>query len=515
MKTDSQKLAVIYCRVSDPKQASIRGDGLHSQERTCRDYALRNNYEVIEVFTDTQTGGDMKRPGLVALRAYLKKHKGLIVIVDHTSRLSRDLLDYLLLREELRNRGVKLECPSMPLTDTAAAQLMDKLVATFSDYHRHQNAEQTLSRMKARMLNGYSVFQAPIGYEYRDDIGPGKILAPVEPLATIIRQALEGFAWGTLETQADVVRFLESQPHFPKDRYGRVRHQRVTDILRQPLYAGYLEHKKWDISLRPAQHKEIVSFETWMRVQEKLDGKIKVPRKKNIAEDFPLRGHVVCADCGTPLTSCWSKGMGGRYAYYLCPKRGCESYGKSTRREILEGEFEELLKTVQPSEGLFKLASAMFADIWAYRLTQAQAGKKALAAKLLQVEKDITQYTKQILNVRSEGAIQALDTQIDQLHAEKILIQEKMAKSGEPARSFDDALRTALLFLGNPWKLWSSGQLSDRQTVLKLVFPQRLEYVRNSGLRTPILSLPFKLLADISGGENKMARPRGFEPLTF
>lgn len=513
MRKFSEIKAIIYCRVSDPKQASIRGDGLRSQERTCRDYAERMGYEVVAVFTDTMTGSTVKRPGLEEMISFVRKHKkDIVVIIDHQSRLNREMYDYLRLRKKLKELGGILEYPTMKFEETAAGQLMENMVAVTSQYQRQQNAEQTLSRMKARMLNGYAVFQAPTGYEYREDLGPGKILAPVEPLASVVREALEGFAWGTLETQADVVRFLQENPLFPRDRYGNVRHQRVSDMLRQPLYAGYVEAPKWDISLRPAKHKALVSFETWMRIQEKLDGKIKVPRKKNIAQDFPLRGHVVCADCGTPLTSCWSKGMGGRYAYYLCPKRGCESYGKSTRKEKLEGEFEELLKSVEPGEGLFQLASAMFADMWAYRVSQAQAHKKALSAKILKVEKDIAQYTKQILNVRSEGAIQALDTQISQLHAEKLLIQEKMATSGAPVRSFDDALRTALLFLGNPWKLWASGQLSDRQTVLKLVFPQRLEYARNSGLRTPILSLPFKLLADISGGESKMARPAGFEP---
>lgn len=39
-----------------------------------------------------------------------------------------------------------------------------------------------------------------------------------EPLASIITQALEGYALGRLDTQAEVKRFLEAQPEFPKDR---------------------------------------------------------------------------------------------------------------------------------------------------------------------------------------------------------------------------------------------------------------------------------------------------------
>ncbi len=58
-----------------------------------------------------------------------------------------------------------------------------------------------------------------------------------------------------------------------------------------------------------------------------------------------------CADCGTPLTACWSKSRtGAKHPYFHCPKRGCENYGKSIRLDKIEGEFEALLQSVQPNE---------------------------------------------------------------------------------------------------------------------------------------------------------------------
>jgi hypothetical protein len=54
-----------------------------------------------------------------------------------------------------------------------------------------------------------------------------------------------------------------------------------------------------------------------------------------------------------PLTACWTTGCRARCAYYLCPKHGCPSYRKSVRRELLEGQFESLLRELQPSENLF------------------------------------------------------------------------------------------------------------------------------------------------------------------
>ncbi|WP_300285382.1 zinc ribbon domain-containing protein [Nitrosomonas sp.] len=54
-----------------------------------------------------------------------------------------------------------------------------------------------------------------------------------------------------------------------------------------------------------------------------MNGQAKAPVRKDINEDFPLRGFVTCACCGSPLTVCWTRGRGGLYAYYLC-------YGKAS-----------------------------------------------------------------------------------------------------------------------------------------------------------------------------------------
>jgi hypothetical protein len=50
-------------------------------------------------------------------------------------------------------------------------------------------------------------------------------------------------------------------------------------------------------------------------------------------------------------------------------------------------------------------------------------------------------------------------------------------------------------------------RLEHKKAVLKLAFADRLTYVRNEGLRTPNLALPFKVLADLKSSESKMARP--------
>ena len=65
------------------------------------------------------------------------------------------------------------------------------------------------------------VFKPPIGYRCEKVSGHGKLLVRDEPLASIVRDILEGYAAGRLETQSEIQRYLERQPEWPKDRRGR------------------------------------------------------------------------------------------------------------------------------------------------------------------------------------------------------------------------------------------------------------------------------------------------------
>lgn len=506
------KKAIIYCRISDAKQM-VRGDGLRSQETACRSFAQHRGYDVVEVFQDVFTGEVSDRPGIKLVKKYLKSHRGTVLIVDHANRLGRDVLSYLMLRNEIEHLGGILESPVMEFKGDSSSRLLENVVASVSQYQRQHNAEQVLNRMKARISNGYWTFNPPIGYKFEAVPGRGKMMKREEPYASIVVEALEGYAFGRFETQAEVMRFLQAHPLFPKDGSGIIKNNRVTQLLTQPLYAGYISSEKWGVPLRQAQHEPLISFETFQRIQDRISGASYAPRKRNINADFPLRGFVRCADCRTPLTAYWTRGgKGNYYPYYHCPKKGCGSYAKSIAREKLEGEFEGLLQSVQPTEGLMRVASRMFADLWKAKLADATGQAKAMKLEIAKLEKQSAQLLERIIETDVPSVIAAYEQRISKLEGQKAVLKEKSAEMGRPAHTFEDTLRTALNFLANPWNLWKSEKLEDRRTVLKLVFVDPLIYSRQSGLRTDNLSLPFKVLSSFSGQEKEMVHPERFEP---
>jgi site-specific DNA recombinase len=416
----------------------------------------------------------------------------------------------LQLRADIGNAGGILESPSIEFGEDSDSKLVENLLASVSQHQRQKNSEQTRNRMRARIQNGYWVFQAPVGYRYQRLSGQGNILVRFEPLASIIQEALEGYASGRFQLQAEVKRFLEAHPEYPRDRNGEVRNQQVTDLLTRSVYAGYVEAPNWEAGLRPGHHEPLISLETFRKIEKLLKGNTKVPARKNINLDFPLlRGFVTCGHCNTPLTACWSKGRPARYPYYLCPKKGCESYRKSIHRKTLEEEFETLLWALKPTEGLFSIARMMFEDLWNHRLHSQKSRAQSLGAEIVKIEQKIEQMLDRIIEAGSPSIIRAYENRIKGME-----LKEKIAFCGRPLRSYDETFRTAMEFLSKLYKLWLSHRLEDKRAVLKLTFSDRLAYVRNEGFRTAKTTLPFKVLADFSQGQNKMARPRGFEPLT-
>jgi DNA invertase Pin-like site-specific DNA recombinase len=204
--------AVIYCRISSKTQ-EIEGHGLESQESRCREYADSKGYSVVGMFPDTITGGGdfMNRPGMVALLSFLdaQPDQRYVVIFDDLKRFARDTRFHLDLRDAFCRRGALIECLNFKFEDTPEGEFIETIMAAQGALEREQNKRQVVQKMQARMKNGYWVFRPPVGYHYAKEARHGKILVRNEPLASIVQEALEGYASGRFETQMEVVRFLE------------------------------------------------------------------------------------------------------------------------------------------------------------------------------------------------------------------------------------------------------------------------------------------------------------------
>jgi len=498
--------AIIYCRVSDPSQVK-NGNGLSSQETRCREFAKYRSYQVIQVFHEEgASGGLIDRPAMKRMLAFLHQQKQgqVIVIIDDISRLTRDLKAHIELRTAIQQAGGILQSPSIEFGEDSDSRLVENMLASVSQHHRQKNAEQVKNRMRARMMNGYWIMAVPCGYKMEKRSGHGKMVVRDEPLASVIQQGLEGFAYDRFSSVVELQAFFECQPAFPKDRRGKVHIQRVVDILNRQLYTGYYEYPKWNISLMQGKHEPIISYEIYKKIQDKLHSRAKAPARKDINQDFSLRGFVLCDCCGQPLRSCWSAGKYQKYAYYLCHTKNCLHYGKSIKREQIEGEFATLLKTIRPTPAIVGLVEKFIEEETNKQLGNHEEIVANLHKEKQLIERKVKQLVERVVAADSPILISTYERQIKQLEEQRILAEEKIRKCGRADYALEKINRTSFEFLANPHKFWDCSDISGKRLVLKATFAHPLAYHKKEGYRTPALSLPFSVLRDFSNAKPEM-----------
>ncbi len=514
VETLPKKKCIIYARVSSNKQTSD-GAGLSSQEQSCREYAARNDYEVVEIFSDVISGRYADRPGMNSLLAYLrlKGTKEHVVVVDDISRFARDVSTHATLRDEIIANGAKIESPNQKFGEDAGGRFIETIMAAIAEHAGAQNAEQSRRRTIARLQNGYWVFHAPIGYQYVKASGGGKMLVPNQPLAGIVKEALEGFAAGRFQSQSEVRRFLDTKNEFPKSYLGtEVHFDKVKRLLTSLLYAGYFEFGKWGIPFTKAKHEPLISLATHQIIQERLKERSVAPARKDISNDFPLRGFLMCEHCRHPLTACWARShTGQKPAYYLCQYRGCPEKGKSIRRDKLEDEFNSILKALTPARTTFELAEHLFRKAWDERSSSGLAEAKRLNTKARQIERDVENTIQRLVRTENPSVITAYETRVEELKKQGAMIEEELAHIATPTHSFEEMFELSMKFLSSPYNIWEKGDLTVKKTVLRLVFSNPLTVSRKTGVQTGETTYPFKALDYLDKTNKNVVPPKRLE----
>ena len=285
----------------------------------------------------------------------------------------------------------------------------------------------------------------------------------------------------------------------------------VTCLLKNCIYAGFVEAPKWEVSGRKGQHEGLISFETHQKILDTLEGRKRIAARKDYDQDFPLRGYVLCDVCGRKMTAAWSKGCRRHYPYYTCITRGCEEKGKSIRRADIENGFYEILKCMEPSSELGSVATAMISDAWTARISEAEEAKKELARQMKAIEKQIEALLERVVEASSSVLVKAYEGRLTKLEREKLVLVERIEKWAPPKGKCGECIELALEFLSSPCKIYEKGGRSGRRLVAKLAFAKPVRYSRKAGYRTPQISFPFKVLRGISDGNIDMVPPERLE----
>lgn len=167
MKSDKKK-AALYIRVST--QYQIDGDSLDTQKSGLISYAkVAFGINAYTVFEDAGfSGKNTVRPAYQKMMTELRKRDYTHLIVWKIDRISRNLLDFADLYEELKALKVSFISRTEQFdTSTAIGEAMLKIILIFAELERKMTSERVsatmLSRAKKGIWNGGRV---PLGYDY-------------------------------------------------------------------------------------------------------------------------------------------------------------------------------------------------------------------------------------------------------------------------------------------------------------------------------------------------------------
>ena len=488
--------ALIYCRVSSQRQV-VEGHGNSSQEQRCRVRAKEKNYQVEAVFPDDGvSGGLFDRPAMKKLINYLDEHPAeqYVIIFDDLARFARNLEVHLKLRNELIGRGAKLECLNFNFEDSPEGIFIENVLASKAQLDREQNKRQVIQKMKARLERGYWPFMPPLGMINKKDPIHGKILIPREPFASIYKTALEKYRDGLLLTQEEVMLYLHNEfklKGFP----NRLSMSTTQRILSEPLYAGYIKYEKWGVSLKKAQHEGFISFETYNINQQHLQQRTKPWKRRDYADTFPLRPHVLCDACSRPMTASWCTGRKGiRYPHYFCRNKDCIYKWKTTSKEKFETKFEELLFKAKPKSDMVDLTKDILREQWKIRFDSYTTVKSRVVEEIKGIDIAIQSYLVRIGKTQSEDLIKIYEEKIKELQEKKKLGEQELSKRKYTAEEFGTASDKVFNTLKNPVSMWKSNEYNDKRAILFMYFEENLRYDYKNGFGTTTLAYPLALI---------------------
>ena len=500
---------VIYCRVSTLNQV-YEGHGIETQEVLCKEWAIRHDLTIVEIYKDAGKTGKTtdNRDELLRMVRFLENSsEKFCVIFSDFKRLSREVTDFGVIRKKIEQKGHCIATIQDGVLDQSPKEHFTTTIKVAQgQYEREENAIRVKEFMVARAKQGYWQFPCPWGYKY---LGHNykKDMVAIPEIATIIQSAFSGYASNRFEKIKDVQTFVNQE----RRKLGLKDYTitQITNMLKQVIYTAYFPYPKWNISLQHWEHiEQIVDSNTFSQVQDKIKGRKRLYTSKYDKNNpaFPLKGYVVCPTCGYPLTGSFSTGhMGKKYGYYQCQTRGCpERKNMYISIDQMHKDFEDMFEHIGPNKNDIAFIRAMAIDIYHQHEKAANTEYDAKKQRLADITREINDLFDKYMKTQNENIRELCQKHIDSLTAEQQIIEQEMNMPRKQILPFDKAFEILSAFFESPLVIWRHSDLSLQRLVLNIYFSGKLVYDKNQKFRTPGLTPICGWFSDISGNKSNM-----------
>lgn len=344
----------IYVRLSDEdRNKKYKGDeseSIQNQKSMLTDFCRERNWEIYDIYNDEDySGTDRNRPEFNRMIADCESGRVNLVLCKHQDRFARDneLVNHYI-HDKFLEWGVRFKSVIDHIdTDNENTKKQSQILALTSEWYCEDTSKKIKSVLQHKREQGqFTGSFAPYGYAIDPKNKNHLIIDPVAAenvrlifdlyaqgngyRAIVIELNSRGIPSPTLYKQMCGSKFYNANVQGSHSE-GLWTHSTIFTMIRNETYTGtlvqgkshnvsYKNHKKKRVNesewIRvPDTHEAIIDPLTWQKVQERLQGRVRVDTITQTLS--PLAGKVKCAVCGKPMK---------RNVYYN-KKRTIQYYG--------------------------------------------------------------------------------------------------------------------------------------------------------------------------------------------
>ena len=437
----------VYTRKSTDENLDSDFNSLDAQREAAESYINSQRHQgwvvLPERYDDgAYSGGNLERPALQRLLADIHAGRVDAIVVYKIDRLSRSLLDFARLMEDLeQNRVILVSVTQQFSTSTSMGILLRNILLSFAQFEREVTAERIRDKIAAEKRRGkYLGGVPPLGYGVDRE---RKRLVVNDEEAALVRLIFHRY----LELRSFVAlgKELNASGHLTKSwttKKGKVRPGRAWNkahiyrLLTNPTYIGLTKHKD---KRYPGLHEAVVEQPVWDQVQAALTGNSGNRGKaRGAKKPALLKGIIRCGHCGTSMGVTFTRKDGRTYRYYLCLHANKNGYAACPVKTVSAGTVEnavtaQLRAMLRCPEEVGEILQSM---------------QKRRTEERRKLGRETTRLNREIEEVKAKGT-RLLQDELDSANG---FVREELARLEARRNELEDQLRRV------EWELESSGR---------------------------------------------------------
>ena len=467
------KKADLYIRVSTDEQAD-KGYSQRDQEERLKRFCSVNKIIVGQVIFEDHSAKSFNRPQWMKLLNNLKKKssKTDLILFTKWDRFSRNAGDAYQMINILNKLGIEPQAVEQPLDlSIPENKMMLAIYLAAPEVENDRRALNTFYGMRRARKEGRLMGKASFGYTNKSKEDGRKYIAIKDPEATALRWAFHEIAKGVFSAQQIRLKMNAKSPR-------KLSRSAFHVAIRNPLYYGKIFIAKFqdeEAHLVQGQHEPLISKELFDRVQLILDGnkRIERPNTKVLSdENLPLRGFLICPECGRNLTGSASKGRTNRYYYYHC----ISSCGFRQKAKVANDIFEKGMHQLKLNSTASGIVKKLLLDNYKKFVQNPFDEKK-------QIAQEIDRWNSRLSVARNKLLAETIDDEefleIKKECKDRIeCLEEQLSKDGSDIKKVDieKSLDKALRYIESIPKLYSEGEIDTKRDIIGSIFPEKLEF---------------------------------------